>query len=63
MSVLVDKLIKEHYVTNTEQLKDFNWYISKPLGINSIKKLSYRIKDAIRIIQGKSFAVHYKSDE
>jgi hypothetical protein len=63
MSVLLDKLLKEADTSNTVQAKDLKWYIAKPLPFNSLKTKIQRFKDGLRVMNGKSFAVHYKEDE
>jgi hypothetical protein len=62
MSILIDQLIKQDF-SSTSQAKDLNWYIAKPISLYSMKTMIYRIKNALRVIKGKSFAVHYKDDE
>lgn len=63
MSVLLDKLLKEADASTTTQAKDLKWYIAKPLPFYSLKAKLQRIKDGLRVMNGKSFAVHYKEDE
>jgi hypothetical protein len=63
MSILLDKLLKEADTSNTAQAKDLKWYIAKPLPFNSLKTIIKRLKDGLRVMNGKSFAVHYKEDE
>ena len=63
MSILIDKLLKEVNTSTTEQAKDLRWYIAKPIPFKSITELYKRVKDGIRVVRGKSFAVHYKRDE
>jgi hypothetical protein len=63
MSILIDKLLNEADTSNTAQAKDFKWYIAKPLTLYSLKEKLKRIKDGLRVMNGKSFAVHYKEDE
>ncbi len=55
MSKLIDTI-------NNDNQAEINgrWYIAKPHGILFIR---LRIKDAWRILLGKSIAVHYKEDE
>ena len=60
MSVLIDELFKEERVFTHIDTK---WYVAKPILFYSIKTLLNRVRDAIRVIRGKSFAVHYKEDE
>jgi len=63
MSILLDKLLKEADTSNTAQAKDLKWYIAKPLPFYSLKTTMKRLKDGLRVMNGKSFAVHYKEDE
>ncbi len=63
MSILLDKLLKEADTSTTAQAKDLKWYISKPLPFYSLTTKLQRIKDGFRVMNGKSFAVHYKEDE
>jgi hypothetical protein len=63
MSILLDKLLKEADVSTTAQEKNLKWYIAKPLPFYSLKTKLKRIKDGLRVVSGKSFAVHYKEDE
>lgn len=61
MSILIDNLVKvKHEIT--VQIND-NWYIAKPLPLRIIQQKYRDLKDAIRVLTGKSFAVHYKEDE
>jgi len=63
MSILIDKLLKEADTSTTTQAKDLKWYIAKPLPFYLLKTKLQRIKDGLRVMNGKSFAVHYKEDE
>lgn len=63
MSVLLDKLVKESMESPTYGEKDLKWYFAKPILSTTIKARFKRLKDAIRVLNGKSFAVHYKDDE
>lgn len=63
MSRLIDKLVKETDNGITSQAKDLKWYLAKPLPFYSLKTKLKRIKDGLRVMNGKSFAVHYKDDE
>lgn len=63
MSRLIDELVQETNNGITSQAKDLKWYLAKPLPFYTIKTKLKRIKDALRVINGKSFAVHYKVDE
>lgn len=55
MSMLIDSINDDN-----QTLIRGKWYISKPYGIMFICS---RIKDACRVLFGKSIAVHYKEDE
>jgi hypothetical protein len=57
MSTLIDNLINQ---TGVNQQVGHYWYIAKPYEGFYLKK---RIKDAWRILTGKSRAYHYKEDE
>jgi hypothetical protein len=59
MSKLIDNFLKEEQDNTLTQI-DLKWYIAKPISFFSINTFLKRIKDAIRVIKGKSFAVHYK---
>lgn len=63
MSILIDKFVIEHSFTTPTHSIDDKWFIAKPLTSNNIKDYFNRLKDAIRVIRGKSIAVHYKIDE
>lgn len=63
MSILIDKLLKEANTNVTAQAKDLKWYLAKPIPFKSLKTTLKRIGDGFRVINGKSFAVHYKQDE
>ena len=63
MSILIDKLLKEANTNVTAQAKDLKWYIAKPIPFKSLKTTLKRISDGFRVMNGKSFAVHYKEDE
>lgn len=63
MSILIDKLLKEVDTSILTQANDMRWYVAKPQPFYSIKTKIQRIVDGLRVINGKSFAVHYKQDE
>ena len=63
MSILIDEVTVLTRNQNTYKHKNLKWYIAKPIPFNSIKNRIKSIKDAYRVIIGKSFAVHYKVDE
>jgi len=65
VSVLIDKLIDGMNSCHVELVIDGKkgWYIAKPLCSSfSFRKLFKKLKDCISILNGKSFAVHYKED-
>ena len=66
MSILIDKLLsdkKDYQTTNNGELNG-GWFIAKPLSPSLFcKEIIRRLKDAYRIITGRSFAVHYREDE
>ena len=63
MSILIDKIITEVDMFNISQQKDSTWYLAKPIPFYSWRTKYNQIKDGIRVMRGKSFAVHYKEDE
>lgn len=63
MSELIDDITKSAILSSWSLNSDGKWYVAKPLPFYSYKIVLNRIKDAVRIIRGKSFAVHYKEDE
>lgn len=59
MSVLIDNLIITlEYADN--RFSNGLWYIAKPFDTPSFK---HRLKDAYKVLIGKSFAYHFKEDE
>lgn len=62
MSILIDELIKNDF-DNMSESYDGKWYIASPLKFRSIFIYLINFKDALRVLRGKSFAVHYKEDE
>ncbi len=58
MSKLIDTFLKESH--NAYSGND--GYMLKPLPMYTIQEKLKRIKDAIRILRRKSFAIHYKVD-
>lgn len=58
MSKLIDIICRSDSPIYTDENGD--WWIAKPSGK---KPLMRRIKDACRVLTGKSFACHYKQDE
>lgn len=60
MSILIDDLIG--YVTVNQEI-DGKWYIAKCYDLQGLAGLKHRIKDAYRVLIGKSRAYHFKEDE
>ena len=58
MSILIDNLIINF--KNCNQQFNNEWYIAKPFGLQSFR---HRLKDAYRVLIGKSYAYHFKEDE
>ena len=58
MSIIIDRLVQME--SEPKACYDGYWYAAKPMEIFSIKE---RIKDAWRVLVGKSRAYHYKADE
>ena len=67
MSILIDKFIEQNAHNRTHVEIDGRWYIAKGLHLRGmypdIHGLYNRLIDAIRVLRGKSFAIHYKEDE
>lgn len=69
MGILIDDLIKQHRESNTHIRIGFDLYQAKPydLQICSIPTFfevtKQRIKDAFKVLTGKSRAYHYFEDE
>ena len=63
MSTLID-IVVERYRDDIPVTKiDQRWYIAKPLPMFTIREKVSKLKDALRVLIGTSFAVHYKEDE
>ena len=60
MSVLIDDII-EYAIVNQEI--NGKWYIAKCYDLRGFEGLKHRIKDAYRVLIGKSRAYHFKEDE
>lgn len=60
-SVLLDSLVYSHGNPDQEEI-DGCWMIAKPHKIVDARAIYLRIKGAVRVIRGKSFAVHYARD-
>lgn len=60
-SILIDTLVINH---QNPTLSNFNecWMIAKPLYKKNLKLIWLRLKACLRILRGKSFAVHYAKD-
>lgn len=64
MSILIDDLVKVYSHGNCTYRRSGNKkYIAKTLEFYGFHTIKNRIKDAIRILLGKSKAYHYKEDE
>ena len=64
MSILIDDLVKNGGMNSQNYDKDSGkWYRAKPYGYFGIKGLVIRVKDAWRVLVGKSRAYHYHEDE
>ena len=61
MSTLIDDLIIEY--TTVYQEIEGKWYIAKCYDLYGFAGLKHRIKDAFRVLIGKSRAYHFKEDE
>jgi hypothetical protein len=59
MSILIDVFDKLNSTNKCEH--DGRWYIAKPCDFKPHIKI--RIKDAFRVLTGKSRAYHFKEDE
>lgn len=62
MSILIDELLKEECDPTLTQINS-KFYVAKPIPFYSIKTVLNRIKDGLKVMKGKAFAVHYKEDE
>lgn len=62
MSMLIDVILKAG-LENAKEERDGRWYIAKGYPYWTFHLQWLRIKDAIRVLLGKSQAYHYKSDE
>ena len=60
MSILIDDLMS--YTTVNQEING-SWYIAKPYDLQGFAGLKQRIKDAYRVLIGKSRAYHFKEDE
>lgn len=63
MSILIDRIAEAYSHTKTE-IPGHGWFIAKPLNDHKeYTPISHRIRDAFRVLQCKSIAVHFKEDE
>ena len=63
MSILIDQLIRQDPFSAQQEIGN-RWYIAKSLNDKKgYKPFRNRIKDAWRVFQCRSIAVHYKEDE
>lgn len=64
MSILIDELIKSGGIVDQNfDEGSGKWYRAKPYGYFGLKGLLLRVKDAWRVLIGKSRAYHYHEDE
>ena len=67
MSVLLDKILDDDGRDRISVNINGRYYIAKCMRVRSLKKdikfVFNNIKDSLRVLRGKSFAVHYKEDE
>jgi len=67
VSLLVDELLDSNMRGCSHIQIDGRWYIAKGMNLlglfPNIDRFKNRVIDAIRVLTGKSFAVHYKEDE
>ena len=61
MSKLIDDFYNDLIESPTTQFIN-GWYIAKPVQFYGFWTYKQKLKDAIRILRGKSIAVHYKVD-
>lgn len=62
MSKLIDELVNTNENYSKTLIKG-KWYIAKPIPFKGLITIKWRLRDCLRILKGKSFAVHYKQDE
>ena len=60
MSILLDDLLEANHVDDGIYYRNHGWYIAKPLFYSGLVD---RLKDAYRVLVGKSQAYHYLEDE
>lgn len=65
MSQLIDTWIYVNTRVYPSQVQvDGEWYIAKPISYDrQFVPLQNRLRDALRVLTGRSFAVHFKQDE
>jgi hypothetical protein len=64
MSDLIDALLKNTTLTNTAtQGRDGRWYIAQPIPAPWNWEWRQRVRDAWRVLTGRSQAWHYKDQE
>lgn len=65
MSRLYDSLVHESNIDLQSQVNlegSTRWYISKPVPFCGWKTFWRRLRDAIKVLRGKAFAVHHAQD-
>ena len=63
MSILIDDLIQEIDDTKAYRRIDHTYRIAKPCEFYGLYTIMKRIRDAFRVLIGKSQAYHYYEDE
>ncbi len=65
MSILVDELVGVYSPSGTPGYRrvDNKMYIAKPYDYYGLSTIIRRVKDAFRVLIGKSHAYHYWEDE
>ena len=59
MSVLIDVMVRNSHKFPAKEEYNGRWYVAKPLEIFSVVG---RLRDAWRVLIGRSRAYHYKRD-
>ena len=62
MSIRIDMLAKDMETYPRQQFGG-KWFIAKPLEFWSLQKFIRRFWDAVSVLMGKSFAVHFRESE
>lgn len=63
MSILLDVLVECKTREEQDQVGiDGKWYIAKPYNIRQRNNIFKRLKNAVRVLLGKSYTYHYAQD-